>query len=212
MKNIISQVRFRVLLPLLFTATLLTIPLAMTKSKYVWENTIEVQLNVVSPELSITGLFSSLPGLTISSDGSEIHMEPTATPGQWILSPAEGCALPETIQIQIDEHRYFLSTDGSQNTDALSFSPVTGLLTVSEELWNEGSLITAVGIAPQASSTDPNPKPDTETENDEPPTDPNAKPDTEAENDEPPTDPNPKPNTETESDEPPTDPNPKAEP
>ena len=42
MKNFISHVRFRMVLPLLFLGVLLTLPTASTGSKYVWNDTIRV--------------------------------------------------------------------------------------------------------------------------------------------------------------------------
>ena len=45
MKNFISHVRFRMVLPLLFLGVLLTLPTASTGSKYVWNDTIRESLN-----------------------------------------------------------------------------------------------------------------------------------------------------------------------
>lgn len=133
MKNFVSQVRFRTLLPVLFLAVLLTLPSAATGSKYVWEDTINVELAVSYPEQGITSV-----GLASYPSDSWIrklqNIQATSTENGLVLTAEEGYTLPESIKVQIGGTEYVIYTNGQNCPDGLAFYPESGTLTIADDL------------------------------------------------------------------------------
>lgn len=131
MKKMILQMRFRSILPLLVMAVLFTLPSAVTGSKYVWEDTIDVRLSVVYPDTVITSLLAEgYPSEFWVQNLTNIQATPTV--GGLVLTAQEGYVLPEYITVKIGETTFSVKTDGTEAPEGLSFDPVTGLLSVSE--------------------------------------------------------------------------------
>lgn len=131
MKRFISRIRFRIVLPLLLLATVFTLPSAVTGSKYVWEEEIDLTLKVYYSNQEITRFLSASPDNTCVPHTDGVLIESTEIPGQWMLSAKEGDTLPERVVVQIGETSYSICTDGSSNPEGVAFDPETGILSVS---------------------------------------------------------------------------------
>lgn len=163
MKKLISPRRLRVALPLLAMAVLLTVPSTATASKYVWQNTIKVKLQVVYPESVITSLLpEGHPSEFWVQDLTNIKA--AASADGLVLTPAEGYTLPETITVKIGQQTFQVRTDGTQNPEGITFQSETGLLSIEQSLLDEnpgGVTVSAAAVekivvteeAPSAEST-----------------------------------------------------------
>ena len=159
MKHIVSKVRFRAVLPLLFTAVLLTLPSAATGSKYVWEDTIDLTLKVSYPEQSITSI-GPVGYLSESwiRDLTNIQAVPTAE--GLILTAEAGYRLPACIIVEIGQAAFSVKTDGSDAIKGITFDPETGLLSIEKnfvlqnmDIDNPGN-VTIKGVAVEEAAPD----------------------------------------------------------
>lgn len=165
MKRLVSPRRLRAVLPLLAMAVLLTVPSTATASKYVWQDTIKVKLQVVYPESVITSLLpEGHPSEFWVQDLTNIKA--TATADGLVLTPAEGYTLPETITVKIGQQTFSVRTDSTQNPEGITFQPETGLLSIEQSLLDEnpgGVTVSAAAVkmeipvedAPPTESTPP---------------------------------------------------------
>lgn len=136
MKRLVSPRRLRVALPLLAMAVLLTVPSTATASKYVWQDTIDVELHVVYGNTIITSLLpEGHPSEFWVQDLTNIGAAATAE--GLVLTPAEGYTLPETITVKIGQQTFSVRTDGTQNPEGITFQPETGLLSIEQSLLDE---------------------------------------------------------------------------
>lgn len=147
MKKIISQIRFRTILPFLVMTVLLTLPSTVTGSKYVWNDTIDVELHVLYPENELTRM---LPERYPSEFWVQnlTNIQAMSTADGLVLTADEGYALPEYITVKIGETTFSIKTDGTEAPEGFSFDPATGLLSVSEMYRTENSVVLqAEGVA-----------------------------------------------------------------
>lgn len=163
MKKLISPRRLRAALPLLAMAVLLTVPSTATASKYVWQNTIKVKLQVVYPESVITSLLpEGHPSEFWVQDLTNIKA--AASANGLVLTPAEGYTLPETITVRIGQQTFQVRTDGTQNPEGITFQSETGLLSIEQSMLDKnpgGVTVSAAAVekivvteeAPSAEST-----------------------------------------------------------
>lgn len=154
MKKIISQMRFRTILPLLVMAVLLTLPSLPTGSKYVWENTIDVGLKVIYPNTAITSLLpEGNPSEFWVQDLTNIQATPTAD--GLVLTATEGYTMPESITVKIGQTIFSVNTDGTKPLEGITFDATSGLLSISESLINENpGGVTVSAVAVQKSNLD----------------------------------------------------------
>lgn len=142
----VSQVRFRAVLPLLVMEVLFTLPSTSTGSKYVWEDTINISLRVFYPENEITSLLpEGYPSEFWVWDFENIQA--AATEEGLVLTADEGYMLPESITAKIGETTFSVKTDGTEAPEGIAFEPETGLLTISQELTAAARVtVTAPGV------------------------------------------------------------------
>lgn len=145
MKNYISRVRFRNVLPFLFLAVLFTLPSTSTGSKYVWEDTINVELKVLYPESEITSLLPD--GYPSEFWVQELqNIQATATEEGLVLSAEEGYTLPECITVEIGQTVFSVKTDGTEAPDGIIFNPETGMLRIADSLLSDrGRTVVVIG-------------------------------------------------------------------
>lgn len=158
MKKPVGSVRFRVVLPCLVLAVILTLPPAVTWSKYVWKDDIELTLKLNYPEQGITSILPEFPDASCTLDGTGIRIASTGIPGQWILSAEDGYALPERIVVKVGESEYPVDTSGQNSSEAVSFDPATGTLLVSDSLLTAGEgavTVIADGVSAPETVTPP---------------------------------------------------------
>lgn len=148
MRNIISQARFRTVLPLLIMAVLLTLPSTATGSKYVWEENINVTLKISYDNQSLTSVGPvGYPSEFWVQDFTNIQATPTED--GLILTVDEGYALPEYISVKIGQKTFSIRSDGTEAPEGITFDPATGLLTIAESLTDEnpgGVTVQAVAV------------------------------------------------------------------
>lgn len=143
MKNLISHVRFRMVLLLLFLAVLLTLPAASTGSKYVWNDTIDISLTIVCQDSTSTSGGSGKNSLAIYPSvywAQELeHMEAEATEEGLVLTAEDGYTLPESLTVTIGQASFLVHTDGTKPLEGITFDATSGLLSISESLIAESS-------------------------------------------------------------------------
>lgn len=140
MRNFVARIRFRTVLPLLLLAVLITLPLAATRSKYVWKEEIAIQLKVGvgTSQTSITS--QSSDDYSSGSWALELmNIQAVATAEGLCLTPAEGYVLPESITVDIGQMTYSVKTDGTDSPEGISFDPGSGLLSIGENLIQEST-------------------------------------------------------------------------
>lgn len=153
MNNSVSYLRFRMILPLLFVAVLLTFPSMVTGSKYVWENKIDITLKVSYSEQNRTSI---APEGYLSECWIQDLWKIQATPKAegLVLSAEEGYILPEYIIVKIGQTAFSIKSDGTEAADGITFDPETGLLSIERsfvlqnlDLENPGNIvISAVAV------------------------------------------------------------------
>lgn len=117
-------------------AVILTLPVAVTWSKYVWKEDIEVNLLISCSEQSITGMFpEGYPSDFWVQDLTNIQA--TAAADGLVLTAEKGYKLPEYITVEIGQTVFSVKTDGREVKERVSFEPVTGMLSIAESLINE---------------------------------------------------------------------------
>lgn len=133
MKNFILRIRFRFVLPLLLLAILVTFPSAATKSKYVWEDNIDITLKVNYPEQEMTSLFSA----NIPVDDMQLQLtnaQDTTHDNGLVFSAEENHVLPESFTVQVGANSYSLYTDSLNNPEKVIFDPQTQMLSITDIL------------------------------------------------------------------------------
>lgn len=168
-------------LPLLLL-TLLTLPTATTGSKYIWNVEIPLTLEIQYADQSITSLFSDMDPL--EADASLTALSPadwtldltniraTVQAEGVVLTAESGHTLPEAFTVRIGDTVYPVRTDGQTASPDLSFDPATGLLTVSESLWEWGVTVEAAAVPAEDPLTNPPARADDPTIVSDGPTDP----------------------------------------
>lgn len=152
MKNFISHMRFRMVLPLLFLGVLLTLPTASTGSKYVWNDTIDITLQVVIQDSAGTQSINShrIAAYPWDDWAKELeNMEAEATKEGLVLTAEASCTLPESITVSIGQASFLVYTDGTQPQEGITFDGERGLLSISESLIAEnpgGVTVTAAAV------------------------------------------------------------------
>lgn len=136
MKRIISKMRFQTIFPLLVMAVLFTLPSMPTESKYVWEDTIILQLKISNPEQTITSVGTEgYPSEFWVQDLTNIQAVPTED--GLLLAAEEGYALPEYITVEIGQAIFSVKTDGTEAPESIGFEPAAGLLSIAKSLIEE---------------------------------------------------------------------------
>ena len=139
---------FRRVFPCLALAAVLTMPPAVTWSKYVWQEDINVTLVVNYSEQSITSLLpDGNPSEFWVQDLTNIRA--TATADGLILTAETGYTLPESITVKVGSQTYSVRTDGTDAPAGISFAPGAGLLSIAESLIDEnpgGVTVSAVAV------------------------------------------------------------------
>ena len=100
MKVFFSRNHFPIVVSLLLLATLFTIPSAVTQSKYVWEEDIDITLKIIYPEQEVTSLFMIDPNAASILDDNRVQIGAAGMADPWILSPEKGDTLPESLKLQ----------------------------------------------------------------------------------------------------------------
>lgn len=148
---------FRLALPCLTMAVLLTLPTAVTGSKYVWQENIQVELIINYTEQEITSLLpDGYPSEFWVWDLT--HIQATATADGLVLTAEAGYTLPETITVVIGQSSYTVPTDGSAALDEIAFAPETSLLSIAARLLDEnpgGVTVIAAAVPEAISDSDP---------------------------------------------------------
>lgn len=140
-------------IPFLLAATLFTLPLAATQSKYVWEEEIPITLSVQYPDTVITSILLATPLVDCRLEGTGLQIQETENFGQWLVVPEQGYGLPEFLMVKIGDTEYLLSTNGGEQPAGITFDPAQGLLTISLELLpvdGTGVTVIADGVPQQA--------------------------------------------------------------
>lgn len=138
MKGINRRMHLRTVLICLALAAAITFPVAVTQSKYVWQDDLEVELVITYGDQELTSL---LP----EGDPSEFwvqelqNIKATPTADGLLLAAEEGYVLPEFITVDIGQMTYSVKTDGTDSTEGISFDPGSGLLSVAENLIRENA-------------------------------------------------------------------------
>lgn len=156
MKKFILRRQFRIFLPLLGIAILLTLPSALTQSKYVWNEEIDIKLSVSYPNTVITSLRpAGYPSEFWSWEFTNIQA--AATEEGLVLTAEEGYVLPETFSVQIGQTVYTVCTGGLENPEGIAFDPSTNLLSISENLIEQnpgGVTVSAVALSKELSNVE----------------------------------------------------------
>lgn len=157
MKKTAGRVCFRMVLPCLALAAILTLPSAVTWSKYVWQDEIKLTLTLNYPDQGLTSLLSVFPDADCTLDGNGIRIEAAEISGQWILSAEDGYTLPESIIVQVGGSGYPVDTNGQNDPETVSFDPASGALTVADSLLADsgGSVTVMASGVPEAEQSSP---------------------------------------------------------
>ena len=121
----------------LCVAVAATLPLSVTESKYVMEETVGTGYLVVKPKIPETRLsLSNITGMEFQTyDSSEEYI------CQVFLNTAAGYILPETIMVITDyEAVYFINTNGESNPEGADFymeGVDSGTLVISQKMFTQ---------------------------------------------------------------------------
>lgn len=141
-------------LPGLALVALLLLPVATTRGKYVWEESVSLTLSVKGPASGCSnGLLVSAPSVSwdlqlegVTGEASGLGLKLTAD---------EGYALPESVTVSVGGVSYVVRTDGADAPEGVSFDEGSGTLVVDETLVEQGGGVVTVWAAalPDASSS-----------------------------------------------------------
>lgn len=150
MKKWISRIPFQLVLPCLVLGAVFTLPHAVTWSKYAWQDTIQITRKVNYAEQVLTRILTAVPDVICTLEGNGIKINEGENPGQWILTPEEGYALPESLIVKVGETEYIVYTNGRSNPGGISFDPEARILIIADSLLmdSQGSITLIVsGVA-----------------------------------------------------------------
>lgn len=158
MKNFILHHNPCAILPILIIAILYTLPSTTTEGKYVWKETINLELIIKYNEtVGTVSLDNSNDMNPVSNYWVQelSNIQATPTTDGLILVAEEGYTLPEFITLTIGQTISNIKTDGTNAPEGIIFDPESGLLSIQQSLfYNKPSEVIVSAIAIQKQSLD----------------------------------------------------------
>lgn len=133
-------------LPVLALVALSLLPVAATRGKYVWRESVSLTLSVKGPAGGQSG---GLPA-SASPVSWDLRLEGVTGEASGLglrLTADEGHALPESVTVSVGGVSYVVRTDGTDAPEGVSFDEGSGTLVVDETLVEQGGGVVTVWAA-----------------------------------------------------------------